>query len=826
MKQISKLFAKIEEFEIFLVEVKESKEYQNSSDILLIFCQSEVNEKVTENVTSLVSDTLPKVKIVGCSIDTNFSSDMIKGGMFVSSILFFEKSYVDIYEYDADSTDEELIAQNISEHANTMDCKGMFLLMNVVAFNNQEQFFEKLTIDSRKVAAMGVCASVKKNLHGDIFIYGKNIYKNGVIAVFLRGESLFCKTICATGWQKMGILHEITCVPECGIVTSIDGMTIADAYKKYANLIIDSANDLEVMGYPLLKKVGDTMIPRSCLYRTEEGGLFFPGKDLHLGDKVYFSIGYDKKILKSSRRKVCELVPFQAEGLLVTICLERLMYLKDSLKVEYGFFKSLCPDFGYCPTFGSVVLENGKFIYRNCAISAFALREQEVTNKNMRAIVIPEIEDYNKSDYIFDKMSNMMECMEQDYIELKKKQDELKEVANQKESEDRTAWMVKMSNEVRENLKELLTINKKIYIDSNEENIKNDSKTIAVCGKNITNLLNSIQDYTRVKKKRFKITNLPYSLSAFLNNVDESFREKADKKGIRFFMIIDNNIPDKLFGDEMRLMQVMSGILDNAIKYTDTGSVQIKVDYEEKSFDMISLSIRVSDTGIGMREEDVENLLDSYDYPEKGYEPNEGINLGINIVQSLLSLMNSELKAKSVYGKGSDFWFSINQNVENWNPIGDFKQKNLLKIDNIMMKGDHFFAPLAKILVVDDKDMNLIIFQNLLKRTLVQVDTARLGTEAVGKATQIQYDAIFIDERMPELDGVQTMHIIRKFTKNAASYMAPIIAITSNAIIEQKEKLLNEGFDDVLTKPLSPQEIEYCLSKWISANKIMYSNQK
>lgn len=143
-----------------------------------------------------------------------------------------------------------------------------------------------------------------------------------------------------------------------------------------------------------------------------------------------------------------------------------------------------------------------------------------------------------------------------------------------------------------------------------------------------------------------------------------------------------------------------------------------------------------------------------------------------------------------------------------------------------MMKGEHFFAPLAKILVVDDKDMNLIIFQNLLKRTLVQVDTARLGTEAVGKATQIQYDAIFIDERMPELDGVQTMHIIRKFTKNAASYMAPIIAITSNAIIEQKEKLLNEGFDDVLTKPLSPQEIEYCLSKWIPANKIMYSNQK
>ncbi|MBR1743439.1 MAG: response regulator [Lachnospiraceae bacterium] len=281
---------------------------------------------------------------------------------------------------------------------------------------------------------------------------------------------------------------------------------------------------------------------------------------------------------------------------------------------------------------------------------------------------------------------------------------------------------------------------------------------------------------------------------------------------------MEKEIPQVLFGDEIRIKQCILNLLTNAVKYTEMGQVVFKVSFEEKDEKSIWLKILVSDSGIGMKKEDMDKLFSPFQrIEEKRNRFVEGTGLGLSITEQLLRLMGSQLFVESVYGMGSDFSFTIEQPVLKWEPIGDTWTQEAKKKNHISENKELFHAPEARILVVDDMEMNLVVMENLLKRTMVAVDSAISGKEALQKAAGASYDIIFLDHMMPDMDGIETLRALKKagLVKNSVC-----IALTANAVAGARERYLSVGFADYLSKPVDGEGIEKMLLQYLPEEKV------
>ncbi|MBP5231927.1 MAG: response regulator, partial [Planctomycetes bacterium] len=267
--------------------------------------------------------------------------------------------------------------------------------------------------------------------------------------------------------------------------------------------------------------------------------------------------------------------------------------------------------------------------------------------------------------------------------------------------------------------------------------------------------------------------------------------------------------PRRLYGDEVRVKQIITNLLTNAVKYTETGTVTLSLHYERLASDPdnILLQVRVKDTGAGIRPEDVDKLFAKFErWEEKRNRNVEGTGLGLSITENLLELMGSKLTVESVYGEGSTFGFALRQKVASWKPMGDY-QAAAARHAAATKYHEKFTAPAARVLVVDDNPMNLLVFKSLVKRTRVQTDTAASGDAAIALAQKARYDLLFIDHMMPDKDGIETLQGIRGGAENPNA-RTPAICLTANAIAGAKEKYLAAGFDDYLTKPVDPDKLE------------------
>jgi CheY-like chemotaxis protein/anti-sigma regulatory factor (Ser/Thr protein kinase) len=322
-----------------------------------------------------------------------------------------------------------------------------------------------------------------------------------------------------------------------------------------------------------------------------------------------------------------------------------------------------------------------------------------------------------------------------------------------------------------------------------------------------------------------EIIPVDYDISSLLNDLVNMIRIKADSKGLKLLLAFDKNTPKLLNGDEIRIKQVITNILTNAVKYTEKGSVTFGVTYEKIAADPNSIMLKVSikDTGIGIKPEDIKKLFSEFERIEEERNRNiEGTGLGMNITKRLLEMMGSSLKVSSVYGKGSTFSFVIKQGVKKWEPLGDYETAYKKSLEGRGKYREKFRAPTAKILVVDDNRMNLVVFTSLLKHTNVKIDTAMSGDEGLSLAYNKKYDIIFFDHMMPKKNGIETLHEL-KAQKDNPNITTPTICLTANAISGAREEYLAEGFDDYLTKPIDANKLEDMIIHYLPEGKIEFS---
>ena len=384
-------------------------------------------------------------------------------------------------------------------------------------------------------------------------------------------------------------------------------------------------------------------------------------------------------------------------------------------------------------------------------------------------------------------------------------------------SEAKSAFLSNMSHEIRTPINAILGMNEMILRESDDDTIRGYSNTIKSAGNSLLGLINDILDFSKIESGKMELVPAEYDTVTMLNDLINIIRVRMDEKGLEFRIDIDPELPRGLFGDEGRLKQILTNILTNAVKYTEKGSVTFKVTLDKVASDdkraMIAFSVK--DTGIGIRKEDMGKLFTEFERIDvKKNRKIEGTGLGMAISKNLLEMMGSHLHVASEYGKGSEFSFAVSQEIINGKPIGDFKNES----DSVAGKQKYyvpqFNAPDARVLMIDDVMINLVVFKGLLKKTGITIDTAGSAKNGIELTRINKYDILFIDHLMPEMDGIETLSVI-KGDENNINHETVSICLTANAISGAREFYMENGFDDYLTKPINPQQLEKMIYKYL-----------
>lgn len=412
-------------------------------------------------------------------------------------------------------------------------------------------------------------------------------------------------------------------------------------------------------------------------------------------------------------------------------------------------------------------------------------------------------------------------------VSIVKSQDVLMKASEEahKASEAKGQFLASMSHEIRTPINGILGMDEMLLkICTNEKQIEY-AKNIQSAGKTLLSLINDILDVSKIEAGKMEIIDVDYDLFSVFNDCYNINVFRVRNKGLDFKMNIDPKLPANLHGDEVRIRQVINNLLSNAAKYTSEGEISLDANYEDIDESTILLKIKVIDTGMGIKPEDMDKLFESFTRVDEEKNRNiEGTGLGLNLCHNLAKLMGGRIDVESKYGVGSTFIITIPQRVVSREAMGDFGEKYKEYAKNIEAKKIEINAPNAKVLIVDDVEMNLMVAKGLLENTGLDIETVTSGEKCLEKMLANDYDIVFLDHMMPEMDGVETLKKWLTLERNH-NENTPVIMLTANALSGAREEYINVGFTDYLSKPIDENELKAMLVKYLPKNKLLVSEK-
>ena len=403
--------------------------------------------------------------------------------------------------------------------------------------------------------------------------------------------------------------------------------------------------------------------------------------------------------------------------------------------------------------------------------------------------------------------------------------DELREAKNQAEQANhaKSDFLANMSHEIRTPINAIMGMNEMVLRESKDESIREYAANIESASKTLLSLINDILDFSKIEAGKMEIVTAPYDTAIFFNDVVNMIDVKAKQKQLDFQVDIDSTLPSVLHGDEVRNRQIIVNILNNAVKYTKQGIVKLTVEGIREG-GVVTLKMQVKDSGIGIKKEDMDKLFGGFQRLDLEQNRSiEGTGLGLAITRNLVESMKGRIEVESEYGKGSVFTVFLTQEIIDDTPMGDFKEKFEAVAKQEKGYKESFVAPDAKVLIVDDNDMNLAVAKALLKKTDIQITTCMSGMECLELIQKEYFDVILLDHMMPGMDGIQTLEKIKQAENMCKS--VPVIALTANAIVGAKEQYIKAGFSDYLSKPIQGAELEKMLLKYLPEDRVSTSQK-
>jgi signal transduction histidine kinase/CheY-like chemotaxis protein len=407
---------------------------------------------------------------------------------------------------------------------------------------------------------------------------------------------------------------------------------------------------------------------------------------------------------------------------------------------------------------------------------------------------------------------------------------ELKQQTEAAESASRAKsdFLARMSHEIRTPLNAILGLSEVELQKNLPGETQVNLEKVHRSGAHLLEIVNDILDISKIESGNFEIISGEYELSAVINDVSQINIVRIGLKQLVFTLELDETIPQKLYGDGLRVRQILNNLLSNAFKYTEEGEVRLSINWERKDQGAQALALldfTIADTGRGIKKEDLEKLFSEYTQFEAAANRRiEGTGLGLSIARGLAERMGGGIDVESEYGKGSVFRVSLPQGILDATPIGRELAEDLRNFrfieDRNQSRGNTFIRsamPYGKILVVDDLQTNLDVMKGLLLPYGLQVDTVLSGQEAVERirTEAVRYDLVFMDHMMPEMDGIEAVRIIRDGIGTVYAQQVVIVALTANAVAGNRELFLSSGFTDFISKPIDIYQLDMILNRWI-----------
>ena len=379
----------------------------------------------------------------------------------------------------------------------------------------------------------------------------------------------------------------------------------------------------------------------------------------------------------------------------------------------------------------------------------------------------------------------------------------------------KTNFVSNMSHEIRTPMNSIVGITEILLRSRHSPKEQEYLLNIQSSGRVLLTIINDVLDCSKMEAGKMQLFDEPYDTCSLFHDLRISMENRIGHSGLELIYDIDQDIPSQLKGDMGRIRQVIINLVNNAIKYTEKGSVRFSVHVRQKNTDKVMLYYEVADTGIGIRKEDQKILFDAFQRVEMDRNRYvEGTGLGLTISQNLVSMMGGVIEVESEYGKGSRFFFTIEQTIIDPTPVSAVNYNG--QKDNVTEKEAEclFIAPEAHILLVDDNELNLVVAKELLKPLRMQIDTAENGLQAVKMVRGSQYDLVLMDHMMPVMDGIEAAKAIRALPEDKYQKL-PIIALTANAMVDARKEFLNAGMNGFVAKPIDFARICNQLKLWL-----------
>jgi signal transduction histidine kinase/CheY-like chemotaxis protein len=383
-------------------------------------------------------------------------------------------------------------------------------------------------------------------------------------------------------------------------------------------------------------------------------------------------------------------------------------------------------------------------------------------------------------------------------------------------SEAKSDFLANMSHEIRTPMNVVIGLTEVVSRRDLPEDTKSDIQDIKQAGRHLLSIINDILDISKIEAGKMELTDASYMLGSLLHDAENIIRFRIAETLLDFTVNVDPDLPGVLRGDMTRVRQILLNLLGNAVKFTRKGSVTFTVSCVARKDDEIMLSFEVADTGIGIRDEDIDKIFENFGRTDSARNRSiEGTGLGLTISRTLCRMMGGEITVRSSYGEGSVFTAVIPQKIADARPLAQYAE---IVECNDEARGPGFIAPTARILSVDDSGTNLAVLRGLLSPFRAMIDECLTGEEAVEMVKRNRYDLIYMDHMMPGMDGIEAVKEIRSW-EGGDGDAVPIIALTANAIVGMREMFFENGFNDFLPKPIETPSLNRIMEKWVPLEK-------
>ncbi|WP_408070525.1 DegV family protein [Butyrivibrio sp. JL13D10] len=384
----------------------------------------------------------------------------------------------------------------------------------------------------------------------------------------------------------------------------------------------------------------------------------------------------------------------------------------------------------------------------------------------------------------------------------------------------RSRFFSSVSHEIRTPIDSILGFNEVILRNATTDEVAESASNIKSASKMLLSLMNDVLDMSKLESGMMEIIPAEYDVALMLSETVNLIWDEASRKGLAFHVDIDKTIPKRLLGDDVRIEQILMNLIGNAIKYTNEGSVKLSVKWRPDSNNRIYLAFTVEDTGMGIKRDNMPYLFDEFKRVNvKQTKGIGGTGLGLAIVKQLTDAMEGEIQVNSIYTKGSTFTVTLPQEVVSVEPVGELALETLKSREVNQFYRQSFEAPSCRVLIVDDNVMNRIVTAKLLRDTKMVIDQAENGIECLSRCADIQYDCIFMDYEMPEMDGIECLRQLRTQVGGMCRE-TPVIIITAYTSADDQAKYRAAGFDGFLLKPVSGEMLENTLLRVLPADKV------